>query len=156
MGDSGASMSYSGASMGDSGASISDSGASMSDILISGPNFNDNDVIEFKSSFDNAVLTILSNNKNLNSKVYFRDRYENTLNKLTGKIPYTSAQEKHQIREKMGYSVDSHGNLCKTITNKETKISCAKQIVYIEIMFEKLYTLHCLKRLVSLLLISKY
>jgi len=47
---------------------------------------------------------LLSENRvGLNSKVYFRDRYENTLNKLTGKIPFASSQEKYQIKEKMMY-----------------------------------------------------
>ena len=83
---------------------MGESVASLSDILISGPNYNDNNVIEFKSSFESAVLTLLSENRvGLNSKVYFRDRYENTLNKLTGKIPFASSQEKHQIKEKMMY-----------------------------------------------------
>jgi hypothetical protein len=47
----------------DSAASTGDSAASLRDILISGPNYNDNNVIEFKSSFDSAVLTLLSENR---------------------------------------------------------------------------------------------
>ena len=55
--------------MSDSAASTGDSAASLRDILISGPNYNDNNVIEFKSSFDSAVLTLLSENRvGLNSE----------------------------------------------------------------------------------------